>query len=567
MLKSDHKSLFRFGYRQSIDQAAGIPARHRVIIIGAGPVGMTLALDLAQRGVPCVLLDDADRIGEGSRAICFAKRTLEIFDRLGVADRMVEKGVVWQKGRVFLRDREIYSFDLLPEGGHKMPAFINLQQYYVEQYLVEAIAAQPLIDLRWRNKVVGIERDPVSAQVTIDTPDGPYELTCDWLVACDGARSPSRGLLELDFAGEVFDDQFLIADVKMTGDKRDSFPTERWFWFEPPFHGGQSALLHRQPDDIWRIDLQLGRDADAELERRPETVIPRIARMLGHDQFTLEWVSIYRFQCRRIKRFVHDRVIFAGDAAHQVSPFGARGANSGIQDADNLGWKLAVVLSGIAPPSLIATYDSERGQAADENISHSTRSTDFIAPRTPAERHFRTAALQLAAKADFAKKFVNSGRLSTPTTYQTWLSAGDAIVSGGGAAHLGAVLPDVALIGLDGRASWLLHRLGRGFTVLYLGQASALPSINWATTVAFDLAHYSTATSQILCQRFGAHDGIMRGQTLLVRPDQHVCARFDSFDEAAVRAALGQELGQELSQELSQELGQGSTGVRSFHAA
>jgi 3-(3-hydroxy-phenyl)propionate hydroxylase len=533
MLNSGHKAVFQFGYRRAADQSAEVASQHRVIIVGAGPVGMTLALDLAQRGVACVLLDDADRIGEGSRAICFAKRTLEIFDRLGVADRMLDKGVVWQRGRVFLQDREIYSFDLLPEGGHKMPAFINLQQYYVEQFLVEAIAAQPLIDLRWCNKVVGIAQHPDQCRVTISTPDGPYDLNCDWLVACDGARSPSRTLLGLDFAGEVFDDQFLIADVKMTGEKRDSFPTERWFWFEPPFHSGQSALLHRQPDDIWRIDLQLGRDADAEVERRPETVKRRIARMLGHDQFTLEWVSIYRFQCRRIERFVHDRVIFAGDAAHQVSPFGARGANSGIQDADNLGWKLAAVLAGSAPLSLIETYNAERGQAADENIGHSTRSTDFIAPRTTAERHFRNAALQLAAKYEFAKRFVNSGRLSMPTTYRS--SVHDvAQVVGSGGSLVGGALPDAKLVKLDGDVSWLLNALGRGFTVLHFGKLSDEAVIADATLVVIDLTDYSAATVQLLADRFTARDGV----TLVVRPDQHVCARFDRFEIVAIRAAL-----------------------------
>jgi 3-(3-hydroxy-phenyl)propionate hydroxylase len=534
-----HKSLFQFGYRRSLDQAAAAPARHQVIIIGAGPVGMTLALDLAQRGVASVLLDDADRIGEGSRAICFAKRTLEIFDRLGVADRMLAKGVIWQKGRVFLRDSEIYSFDLLPEGGHKMPAFINLQQYYVEQFLVDAIAAQPLIDLRWRNKALGIQRSPDCATVTIDTPDGPYDLRCDWLVACDGARSPSRCMLGIEFAGEVFDDQFLIADVKMTGEQRDRFPTERWFWFEPPFHTGQSALLHRQPDNVWRIDLQLGRDADAEVERRPENVIPRIARMLGHDQFTLEWVSVYRFQCRRIERFVHDRVIFAGDAAHQVSPFGARGANSGIQDADNLGWKLAAVLAGNAPPSLIGSYDLERGQAADENIGHSTRSTDFIAPRTAAERHFRTAALQLAAKADFAKRFVNSGRLSIPTAYQTPLSTTDPPAREGGTARTGAALPDAALIDANGCATWLLHHLGAGFTVLVFGDAVSVTAVAGATLAVINPADYSAATVQLLRDRYGAWPGC----TLVVRPDQHVCARFERFEADAVHRAIQTALG------------------------
>jgi 3-(3-hydroxy-phenyl)propionate hydroxylase len=261
---------------------------HPVIIIGAGPVGLALAVDLAQRQVPVVLLDDADSIGEGSRAICFAKKTLEVFDRLGCATPMIDKGVRWSVGRVFQGDAELYRFDLLPEGGHKMPAFINLQQYYVEKHLVDRADALPLITIRWRNRVSAVTRHPDHTVITIETPDGPYTMTTDWLVACDGARSPTRAMLGLDFDGEVFDDQFLIADVKMTAD----FPVERWFWFDPSFHNGQSALLHKQPDDIWRIDLQLGRDADVDAEKKPEVVIPRIERMLGHRDFTLEWVSI-----------------------------------------------------------------------------------------------------------------------------------------------------------------------------------------------------------------------------------------------------------------------------------
>jgi 3-(3-hydroxy-phenyl)propionate hydroxylase len=540
MPNDTHKSLFQFSYRRAPEQSGGRASPHPVVIVGAGPVGMTLALDLAQRGVAVVLLDDADRIGEGSRAICVAKRTLEIFDRLGVAEPMIAMGVVWQTGRVFWRDTEIYAFDLLPEGGHKMPAFINLQQYYVERFLVEAIANEPLIDLRWRNKVVAIARDagtvPETVAVTIDTPDGPYQLRCAWLVACDGARSPSRGMLGLDFAGEVFDDQFLIADIKMTGDQQHNFPTERWFWFEPPFHNGQSALLHRQPDNVWRIDLQLGRDADAEVERRPETVNPRIARMLGHDQFTLEWVSIYRFQCRRLERFVHGRVIFAGDAAHQVSPFGARGANSGIQDADNLGWKLAAVLTGAAPTSLIRTYDWERGEAANENIGHSTRSTDFIAPRTTAERHFRNAALQLAAKADFAKRFVNSGRLSMPTTYATMLSTPPPRPARQRtwdcAARLGGPMPDALVRDLDGQTTWLLNRLGPGFTVVHFGAVGVpVPAV---AVVNIDITAVDATTVALLQQRFDAQPGT----TYVLRPDRHICARFRTFDAGLVMGAV-----------------------------
>ena len=222
-------------------------------------------------------------------------------------------------------------------------------------------------------------------------------------------------MLGLEAKGQVFRDRFLIADVKMQA----QFPTERWFWFDPPFHPNQSVLLHRQADDVWRIDFQLGWDADPEAERRPERVIPRIQAMLGADQpFELEWVSVYTFRCQRMERFRHGRVFFVGDAAHQVSPFGARGANSGIQDADNLAWKLALVLAGLATDALLDSYDAERIPAADENILNSTRSTDFITPKSAVSRTFRDATLQLAEKYPFARKLVNSGRLSLPHTYR-----------------------------------------------------------------------------------------------------------------------------------------------------
>ena len=355
-----------------------------MVVVGAGPVGLCAAIDLAQRGVPVVLLDDADRIGEGSRGICYAKRTLEILDRLGAARRCLEKGVTWKIGKVFQRDELLYTFDLLTEGGHAMPAFINLQQYYLEHFLVERAGELGGLDLRWRNKVSGLRVRNDGVTLAVETPDGPYDLDAEWVIAADGARSSLRGALGLAFRGEIFEDRFLIADVKMRGE----FPTERWFWFDPPFHDGRSALLHKQPDDVWRIDLQLGPDADADVEQRPERVVPRLRQMLGHDDFALEWVSVYTFQCRRLERFVHGRVVFVGDAAHQVSPFGARGANSGIQDAENIAWKLALVLKGEAPERLIETYDAERVAAADENIGHSTRSTDFIAPRKRAGSAF-----------------------------------------------------------------------------------------------------------------------------------------------------------------------------------
>ena len=274
-------SKIQFGYRRHPDQDGAGIAGHRIVIVGAGPVGLSLAIDLAQRGQSVVLLDDADRIGEGSRAICFSKRSLEYWDRLGIGSRMVDKGVVWSVGRIFHGASQLYQFNLLPEQGHKRPAFINLQQFHAEAYLVDRVEELPDISLRWRNKVTALEQRNDHVLLTIETPDGPYRLRALHVIACDGARSSLRQMVGAEFAGQAFEDQFLIADVRMTAE----FPTERWFWFDPPFHAGRSALLHKQPDDIWRIDLQLSPDADAVAEKRPENVRPRIARMLGHDNF------------------------------------------------------------------------------------------------------------------------------------------------------------------------------------------------------------------------------------------------------------------------------------------
>lgn len=523
---SQGKALAQFGYGRSPDQDRAEAAHHPVVVVGAGPVGLCAAIDLAQRGVPVVLLDDADRIGEGSRGICYAKRTLEILDRLGVAAPCLDKGVTWKVGKVFFRDELLYSFDLLPEDGHKMPAFINLQQYYLERFLVERAAALPSLEIRWRNKVSGLEPRNDAARLAVETPDGPYSLDASWVVAADGARSTLRRCLALPFVGEVFEDRFLIADVRMTGE----FPPERWFWFEPPFHDGHSALLHKQPDGVWRIDLQLGRDADPGEEQKPERVLPRLRQMLGHDDFELEWVSLYTFQCRRLERFVHGRVVFVGDAAHQVSPFGARGANSGVQDAENLAWKLALVLEGAAPESLIDTYDVERSAAADENIGHSTRSTDFIAPRSAQEVRFRNAVLSLAGEAPFAKRMVNSGRLSLPSTYDSPLSTPDRD-GWNGSAQLGAPVPDAPLADARGRATWLLDAIGGDAVLLCAerdGIEAELPGVR-RIVIGRDLmdreGHFA--------RRFDANPGA----AYLVRPDQHLAARWRAPDQSAVAAA------------------------------
>ncbi len=486
--------------------------RHPVIIVGAGPIGLAMAIELANHGIRSTVLDDNNVVSVGSRAICWSKRSLEILDRLGVGERAVTKGVTWKVGRTFHRDKEVFNFDLLPEDGHKMPAFVNLQQYFVEEYLVER-AVELGVDLRWKNRVIGVDQSADHATVRIETPDGPYQLQADWVIACDGARSPIRDMLGLDFEGELFEERFLIADIEMQGD----FASERWFWFEPSFHSGQSALLHKQPDNIYRIDLQLGWDADPELEKRPERVIPRIEKVVGHSDFKLDWVSVYTFQCRRLQSFVHNRVLFVGDSAHIVSPFGARGGNGGLGDVDALGWRLAAILKGRAPLSALEAYDRERCHGADENLLNSSRSTRFMSPEDGIERLFRDAVLHLASRADFARPMVNSGRLSKPCVYP--LTAPDADLPA--QSRPGAVAPDAPL-----GTGWLTEVLGRDFVLLSLGGTA--PQIDGLRSLHPDL------TDALRSRYLGDKPQAI----YLIRPDQVVAARWISADATQIKAAL-----------------------------
>jgi 3-(3-hydroxy-phenyl)propionate hydroxylase len=540
-----------FPYRRSPDQDEAHPARHPVVVVGAGPVGLTLAIDLAQRGVPVVLLDNDAKLSTGSRAICFAKRTLEVWDRLGVGDAMCAKGVQWHVGRVFFGAEQLYQFDLLPEAGHERPAFINLQQYYAEAYLAARAGDFPHLDLRWRNTVAACENLPEGVRLGIDTPEGPYTIAAAFVVACDGARSPMRALLGQESKGRVFRDRFLIADVRMQAD----FPAERWFWFDPPFHPNQSVLLHRQPDGVWRIDFQLGWDADPELEKRPERIRPRVDAMMRQAlgravPFELEWASVYTFACLRMDSFRLGRVFFAGDAAHGVSPFGARGANSGVQDADNLAWKIAAVLQGRAGEALLASYGIEREAAADENLRHSTRATDFITPKSEISRLFRDAVLDLSRTQPFARTLVNSGRLSTPATLAASpLNTPDAEAFVG-AMGPGAPAADAPVLRADGTRGWLLRELGPDFT-LVLG---AGPDAARALERRLEDDAAVRGLVRVLCvQPSGAApgagvvdvDGAIRarydlqaGGGILLRPDGHVCARWRRPDAAGVQGAV-----------------------------
>lgn len=508
-----------------------------VVIVGAGPVGLALALDLGRRGRRVIVVAARHFIARGSKAICFSKRSLEIFDRLDVGARVRDKGVRWEKGKVFWKDLPdpIYEFDLLPMKAQKNPAFVNIQQYYVEDYLIDEIGKHPAIEIRWGHRATSVRQTDDAAVLSVSTPDGDYEIAAHYVAACDGVRSTIRKAMGLDFEGRIFEDNFLIADVRLASNR----PAERHFYFDPPWPGW-SSLVHKQPDGVWRLDFQLGWDIDRDAATRPENADRFVRGMLGPGvDFEYEWLSVYTFQCRRMSQFLHGRVIFLGDAAQVVSPFGARGCNGGLQQADNLGWKLERVLAGAAPPSLLESYDAEAIMIADENIKNSTRSTDFMTPKSKTAQLFRDASLDLARRHAFARLFVNSGRLSAPVPYcQSPLSSASDEFSAGPAP--GAVAID-APVRKDEGDSWLLCQLGDDFALLLFGVASegagalARRFGDHARVVTIGAPPSALIDeSGLAAERYGAKDGAV----YLVRPDQHVAARWKRPSPETIGAAL-----------------------------
>ncbi len=539
-----------YDYVKSPDQDSDTITHHPVIVVGAGPVGMAAALDAGVHGIDTLVLDDNNTVSVGSRAVCYSKRALEVLNRLGCAQRMVDKGVVWKVGKIFFQDELVRQFDLLPSPGHEQPAFINLQQYYLEEYMVDRINELDSVEVRWKNKVVDVDDSGDKPIITIETPDGAYQLSCDWLIVADGANSKVRTAVGLESTGQIFQDRFLIADIVM----KAGFPPERWFSFDPSYHRGWSTLLHKQADDVWRLDFQLGWDADPEEEKKPENIIPRVKGMLGDDvEFELEWASVYTFTCRKMDKFRHGRLLFVGDAAHQVSPFGARGANSGFQDTDNLLWKLKLVMEGKAPDALLDTYSDERVFAATENLMNSTRATDFITPKSNVSKVFRNSVLELARDYPFAQALTNSGRLSdTAFLYDSSLNTPDSEEFTGDMVP-GAVLDDAPVKG-DSSEQWLLNALGNRFQLLYFTDNTH--DIDPATLDALKALNQGDIPVEpvIVTKQGDAPTGIrslidvesfaaerldaQAGTAYLIRPDQHVCGRWRSLDTAQVLSAL-----------------------------
>lgn len=526
--------------------------RQRVVIAGSGPAGMVTALELARHGVASVILTAERQFSQGSRAIVFTRRSMEILQQVGVADRMTKGGLPWRFGNSFYRGQRVFRMEAPHDADDRFYPMLNVQQQYMEEYLHDACAANPLIDFRWGNKVVGVEQHPDHARLTVDTPEGEYLLETDWLVAADGGRSDIRAMLGLKMEGASYEGFFVIADVRVDL----PLPTERLAFFDPDWNPGNTVLMHREPHGIWRVDYQLPPGETPEQALRPESLQARIdaqLAMIGHAgaPWELDWCSVYSARTLTLPDYVHGRVIFTGDAAHLLPIFGVRGANTGFQDAQSLGWHLAFVVRGLAGRKLLANHSAERVGAAREIIDEGGKSVRFMTPPTRGFALLRNAVLSLSLQHGFVRPLFH-WRTSRPHEYTHSMlnSPGDDdALFAAGPAH-GAPPCNVRL----GPDDYLLDHLGGGFDLLYFTGADAVPAPLREVADAFrargvplritaiGAAGPVAGADQVLpdadghCrERYGVPAS---GGAYLLRPDQHVCARWLTLDAMRLRAAL-----------------------------
>lgn len=536
---------------------AGIDAtRHKVAIVGGGPVGLSTALGLARQGIASVLIEADDSVCQGSRAICISRRSLEIIERLGALDGFLETGLPWTGGRSFYRDTEVLHFTMPQDDNQKLPPMVNLAQYHIEELLLEAAESYAgLIDIRWQTRVTGLEHSDDGVTLNLDTPDGDYALQADWLVACDGGRSTIREAMGLQLRGASYEGRYIIVDIQLESDR----PTERLAYFDPPCNPGSTVLVHKQPHNVWRIDYQVQDGENADQAVKPENVLPRVQSLLDmmgeRGPWAPIWITMYKANALTLEQYRHGRVMFAGDAAHLVPIFGVRGANSGIDDADNLAWKLAYVIKGIAGASLLDSYSSERVAAAHENLGYGTKSTEFMAPPSFAFELMRTAALGLAAKHACVRPLINPRQSSAITYSASPLNIADQDPWNAGPVP-GAVLPECPLTVFDAAAGVPGHvtgLLGTGFTVLcFTSDASITPQLAAfadamrGTGIELDVVPITLERPPDATTRYAWDNtgrmfrmyGASPGSVYLVRPDGHVLGRWQAPHAGQLTAAV-----------------------------
>jgi 3-(3-hydroxy-phenyl)propionate hydroxylase len=520
-----------------------------VVVIGAGPVGQTAALLLARWGIPVLVLERrAERMPEGSRSICQQRDVLDIWAHAG-APGIAAEGVTWTTARTFYRDREIGRWSFTDPAPSPLPPFVNISQSRTEELLDAAVAGEQLIEVRRGREVTGLEQD--ADGVTVGC--GAAAVRTSYVIIAAGPRAgPLRDQLGLRMDGADYPDKFLICDIEAGPGALAGWADERRFYFDPPWNPGRQVLIHPCPDRAFRIDWQVPPGFDLKAERRSGGLDVRIRQIVGTAGYRLLWSSVYTFSERVAERMACGRVLLAGDCAHLVAPFGARGLNSGVQDAENAAWKIAFVLNGWAPPALIDSYQAERHPAALENLEVTGRTMRFLAPPDAAGLARREALLRRAAADPDLAAQVDSGRFAEPFWYQ-----GSPLITPDPARPWpgrpargqpqrpgpGVLIPDAPAV-VDGRRCRLRQVLRDGLTLLAAGDAGAVPpdELRAAAARVTDAPVRVLSLPEVdVTGALAAALGAAPGEVWLVRPDGHCAAVVAAAPGAvtqAVRTAL-----------------------------
>ncbi len=528
----------------------GNAQQHAVIIVGAGPVGVTAALELARHGVRSVVLDDKNTVNEGSRAICIARHSMECLSQLGVADRIEDKALAWTKGHSYYHDKLVYRLQMPHSSSDRYYPMYNLQQQYIEQYLIDKANANELIELRWQSRVIDVSQDETGVSLSVDTPEGYYAISGDYVLAADGAHSVIRHKLDLQLEGDAYEGRYIIVDIQM----ESNYPAGRRAFFDPSSNPGLTILIHKQPDNIWRIDYQIDKDVDVEAELTEDNIRRRIRSildMIGETApWQLEWWSLYKAYTLALDDYRQGRILFTGDAAHLVPIFGVRGLNSGLADAMNVGWKLAYVIHGWANESLLDTYSPERRGATLDVFDHAGKSTQFMTPPTRGHRLMRDAVLSLAISNEFPRPLINP-RQSQPYTYidspLTSFRHREAEFNSGPGAGAPIIIHAV------GDRDSVLNYIGLGFSGFYFTESEPVASLMIALSSELNVGEEQFTLIIItrmplavdnVCvlhdehgELFSTYDAV-DGSFYLIRPDRHISARWKNIQFDEVRRAF-----------------------------
>jgi 3-(3-hydroxy-phenyl)propionate hydroxylase len=520
----------------------------RVVVVGNGPVGQTAALMLARWRLPVTLLDQRPfREAAGSRSIVQQRDVLDAWEAVGAGRRIAGEGVTWTTARTFYGDAELFSVRFADAGHSAFPPFVNISQSRTEQILDWCITEQPLISVRWGHRATGLAQDSGGVSLTCATEHGPVVLRADYVIACAGARGDDvRAMLGVRFDGRSFGDRFLICDIRAG---LPGWALERRFYFDPLWNPGRQVLIHPCPESTYRVDWQVPADFDDTARAQDD----RIRAIIGEHPYELLWSSVYRFSSRLADRMRAGRVLLAGDLAHEFSPFGARGLNSGVQDAENAAWKIAFVLRGWAPDALLDSYHAERRAAACENLEVTSATMRFLVPGTDAERRHRLAILEAAVADPTARAAVDSGRLAEPFWYTASpLTTPDPRRPFAGRPARGAVappgpgilIPDVPILSAERNGPATLRALARaGFVLLCASGADLAAAHGAAAEVAAPVRVLDAAALPDSGAGLATAGLAAPGEVWLIRPDAHAAAVLHQPGQPEIAAALRRALG------------------------